>query len=439
MVRKLYLCPPETPETVITRCVRVPASQEWLAVFNRALLMLTDPAQWEQLNETDITPEDAAAVAYAVYEEWLSGECSLDCEDVLACVQTVIEDIIAQGTINVNTVNVDDSTVIEQRFNTDARNTAILPPPDGCNKDELWSGIREIVSRIDGNGLDFWETVVAQTDTIDRIAEVIALVPLFGDLIGEALLLLADISDTMRDQYLAFSSEELLDEIACDLFELVCADCRYPTYQEVFDYLAGNSVLGAEHWEELALSAMVDALLGTELASAGIIYYTTNILQAWVLSASATWLNTHGVQFVALWAGIGAADPSDAWELLCGACTGEESPCDGVMDQLSVLFGTTYEAAEGNECLLHCASGPAQGDGDFYVSLITYPTGDGTNFTIDISNESGLSLHGCYWSVDGGASHYTNIAGLEACSAMDRFYIRSNTAFTCDVTFTKVE
>jgi hypothetical protein len=436
MVRKLYLCPSTTPESVITRCVKVPASQDWLAVFNRALLMLTDPAQWEQLQETDITPEEAAAKAYEVYTEWLSGECSMDCNDVLACVQTVIEDMVSQGDFNYNHVEIDDSTVIEQRFDTDARNTAILPPPDGCNKDELWAGIREIVARIDGNGLDFWETVVAQTDTIDRIAEVIALVPLFGDLVGEALYLLADISDTMRDQYLAFSSEELLDAIACDLFQLVCAECRYPTYQEVFDYLAGRSVLGATHWEELALEAMVDALLGTELASAGIIYYTTNILQAWVLSASADWLNTHGVKFVALWAGIGAADPSDAWELLCGACTGEESPCDGTMDQLSVRFGTTYEVAEGNECLLHCTSGPAQGDGDYYVAFYTTTPGNGQNFSIDTSNPSGLSLVNCRWAIDGGAGHFTNLAGLEAVAAMDDFYIRSNTAFTIDILFT---
>lgn len=435
MVRKLYLCPPETPETVITRCVRVPASQEWLAVFNRALLMLTDPAQWEQLNETDITPEDAAAVAYDVYQEWLSGECSLNCEDVLACVQTVIEDIIAQGTINVNTVNIDDSTVIEQRFDTDARNTPILPDPVGCNKDELWAGILEIVTRIDQNGSDWWETVVAQADTLSRIAEAIALVPLFGDLIGEGLELLIDIAPTMKDQYFAYSSQSLIEAIACDLFQLTCAECRYPTYQEVFDYYSGNSALGAAHWEELALNALVDVVIGTELASAGIIYYTTNILQLWVLSAGAEWLDTHGVQFVALWAGIGSSTPSDAWELLCGECGGETSPCEGVMSQLSVRFGTTYEVAEGNECLLHCTSGPAQGDGDFYVALYT-TAGDGINFKIDTSNPSGLSLVNCRWAVDGGAGHFTNLAGLEAVTSMDDFYIRSNTAFTIDVEFT---
>lgn len=437
MVRKLYLCPPETPEAVITRCVHVPASQQWLAVYNRALLLLADPAQWEQVNETDITPEEAAATAYQIYGEWLSGECSLDCNDVLACVQTVIEDIIAGGTINVNVIDPSDTEVIETRFPTASRNAGILPDPVGCNKDELWSGILEIVTRIDDNGRDFWETVVAETDTIERIAEIIALVPLFGDIIGEGLELLADIAPTMRDKYLAFSSATVIEETACDLFQLVCAECRYPTYQEVYDYYAGLSAIGEEHWEELAFEALIDILLGTESSANAIVYWTTNIVQLWVLAALSTWLRTIGVKFIALWAKLGAADPSDNWEILCGECGEEPSPCDGVMDQLGVQFGTTYEAAEGNECLLHCTSGPKQGDNSYYVSLNTNPAGDGQNFTIDISNESGLSLHGCYWAVDGGASHYTNITGLEACSAMDRFYIRSNTPFTCDVTFTK--
>lgn len=435
MVRKLYICPPETPETVVTRCVRVPANQEWLAVFNRALLMLTDPAQWEQLNETDITPDEAAAVAYDVYQEWLSGECSLNCEDVLACVQTVIEDIIAQGTINVNTVNIDDSTVIEQRFDTASRNTAILPPPDACNKDELWAGILEIVTRIDENGRDWWEIIVAQTDTLSRIAEAIALVPLFGDLIGEGLELLIDIAPTMRDQYVAYSTLSVIEAIACDLFQLVCGECRYPTYQEVYDYYSGNSALGAAHWEELALKALVDVVIGTELASAGIIYYTTNILQLWVLAAGAQWLETHGVQFVALWAGIGSSDPSDAWELLCGPCGSEPSPCEGIEAAFTFRYGTTYEAVEGNDCIFKFTSGPAQSDGDYYVALDTRQL-SAINFRVDTSSPSGLSLVNCRWSIDGGAGHFTNIAGLEAVSSMDDFYIRSNTSYTIFIEFT---
>ena len=320
MVRKYNICPPSLPGAVVTRCVRIPASQDWLAVFNNALLSLTEPATWEQLNPGDLTPEECAAAAYNVYQDYLTGDCSVDCEDVLSCLPTYTSDQLAAGTYNVNLVDASDTTVINTRFPPATRATEILPPPASCDLDELWAGVREIVQRIDDNGRDWWETVVAQTDTINRIAEIIALVPLFGDIVGEGLQLLANIAPDMRDLYVAYSSTEQNDAIACDLFQLVCGECRYPTYEELFDYYAGRSALGEAAWQNIAFGALIDVLLGTSSSSAAIVYMTTNIVQLWVLGAAATWLQTHGVGFVALWAGVGASDPSDAWEILCGSC-----------------------------------------------------------------------------------------------------------------------
>jgi hypothetical protein len=435
MVRKTFICPPSWPAGWYTRCVRVPASQEWLAVYNRALLWLTEPVQWEQLNVTDLSPEECAAIAFGIYEEWLSGECSVDCEDVIACIQPLIDDIVRQGTYNVNQVDASDTTVIETRFSTAERNAAILPPPSGCDLDELWAGILEIVTRIDANGRDFWEVVQAQTDTLDRIGSIIALVPLFGDIVGEGLQLLADVAPTMYAKYVAYSSQEVIEGIACDLFQLVCAECRYPSYQEVFDYLAGNSALGVAHWEEIGWQALVDVLIGTSTSSNAIVYFTTNIVQAWVLSGLATWISTYGVKFIALWAGIGAAVPSDAWELICGECSGAASPCEETIPQLTAEFGCTREQIGENECLMHCTSGPQQGDGDYYVGFETTSLGD-QPFSVDTSNPSGLSLHNCRWDLGEDGPHYTNLDGLEAVAAMDAFYIRSNTPFTIDIQFT---
>lgn len=320
MVRKLFITPPDAGTGTITRCVRVPASQEWLAVFNRAFLQLTSEWEWEQLHETDLTPAEAAEIAYNVYVDWLTGDCSLNCNDVLACNVQYTQDQLAAGTYNVNVIDPSDDTVIETRFPTAARETEILPAPAGCDLDEIWAGIVEIAQRIDDNGRDFWQTVVTETDKIDRIAEIIALVPLFGDIVGEALSILADIAPDMLDLYESYSTQSAIEGIACDLFQTVCGDCRYPTYQEVFDYYAGRSALGEAQWQNIAFDALVDILLGTSGASSGIVYMTTNILQIWVLSAAAQFVKTFGVKFLAVWAGVGASVPSDAWEILCGAC-----------------------------------------------------------------------------------------------------------------------
>lgn len=282
--------------------------------------MLTQPGQWEQVNDTDITPEDAAARAYTVYTDWLNGGCSLDCDDVMGCLPTYTTDTLRAGTYNTEKIDPSDTYVIETRFPTATREGEILPPPTDCSNDELWAGILEIITRIDGNGRDFWEIITAQADRIERVAEAIALVPLLGDIIGEGLALLAEIAPDMRDLYTAFSSQSTIEAIACDMFSIVCSECRYPTYQELYDYYSGQSALGAANWENIAFDALVDVLLGTNGTSPGIVYMTTNIVQLWVLATGARFASTMGVNFIALWAGLGAASPSSGWELLCGGC-----------------------------------------------------------------------------------------------------------------------
>lgn len=74
-MRRDFLCPPSLPAGSIERCIVLPASQQWLAVYNKALLMLTETWRWEQLNDTDMTPDEAAATAYTIYVNWLEGLC----------------------------------------------------------------------------------------------------------------------------------------------------------------------------------------------------------------------------------------------------------------------------------------------------------------------------------------------------------------------------
>lgn len=83
MVRKLFLTPPDVPEDTVCRGLVMPASQAWLGVFSKALLSTIYAYNYEQIHETDLTPEQAAETAYAIYTAWLSAECAgggSDCE-----------------------------------------------------------------------------------------------------------------------------------------------------------------------------------------------------------------------------------------------------------------------------------------------------------------------------------------------------------------------
>lgn len=72
---KKFITPPALPETTQSRGLVIPASKEWLAVFSAALLETIYSYNYEQTNPTDLTPEDVASAAFAIYEAWLTSTC----------------------------------------------------------------------------------------------------------------------------------------------------------------------------------------------------------------------------------------------------------------------------------------------------------------------------------------------------------------------------
>jgi len=75
MVRRLFLTPPNLPGQTQCRSLEIPSSQAWLGIFNQALLTLAQAYNYEQVNETDLSPETVAAYCYQVYEAWLESTC----------------------------------------------------------------------------------------------------------------------------------------------------------------------------------------------------------------------------------------------------------------------------------------------------------------------------------------------------------------------------
>jgi len=61
----------------------MPASQDWLSIYSRALLETTYAYNYEQVNDTDLTVEEAAAEAYTRYVAWLEAVCGGECPPCL--------------------------------------------------------------------------------------------------------------------------------------------------------------------------------------------------------------------------------------------------------------------------------------------------------------------------------------------------------------------
>jgi len=76
MSRKRFRTPPTLPETTQCRGTVVPASKEWLGIYSDALLELTHAYNYEQVEPTDLTPEQTAGLAYLQYLNWLDSTCA---------------------------------------------------------------------------------------------------------------------------------------------------------------------------------------------------------------------------------------------------------------------------------------------------------------------------------------------------------------------------
>lgn len=78
MVRRLFLTPTTLPTETVTRCLTVPSSREWLGIFNAALLQAASAYNYEQVKETDLSPDEVAAKCYEIYEQYIMEDCNVN-------------------------------------------------------------------------------------------------------------------------------------------------------------------------------------------------------------------------------------------------------------------------------------------------------------------------------------------------------------------------
>ena len=71
---KPFLTPSTTSEEYQCRTITQPSNKEWLGVFNSALLELLNPYNWEQVNDTDLTIEEAIAICQIAINSYFANE-----------------------------------------------------------------------------------------------------------------------------------------------------------------------------------------------------------------------------------------------------------------------------------------------------------------------------------------------------------------------------
>ena len=268
-------------------------------------------------------PEDYNAVIYPLIKaaKMDANFCVAvtDCVNTTPALQAALSTVISQTGI-VNPDSVDPITPqMNYRFPA-AERDAEINTLVACNLDALWAGTLETVTRLDSMARDFLEQVVAQADKVERVASIIALVPIVGDIVGEIILEFAEIAPDLLNGFNAHSTQAVREEIACALFDAVCSACHYPTYQEYWDYYSSFGISGIQDIAGLGVTALVDYLIGTSTLANKVIYFTMICYGLFVLYLGSTFLNFRGSKWLNIWASFGEDIPTDNWIILCRDC-----------------------------------------------------------------------------------------------------------------------
>jgi hypothetical protein len=278
-----------------------------------------------------------------VYRVWVKsiigiGGETVTCEDIADCIETneITQDAIANA-INSNTTLQD--TIINQtgglgdvnRIVADKTKFADRNPPqslqtdvktlENCDLNTLWGGLRYgLVERADDDVRSVLESLAAITSIPDRLIEFIEIIPVVGDLAQATLDLATEAIPTLLAFFDSYSSLDHMDEYACGLFSIVCEECRYPTFQEIWDY---NKSFGIETMPEMAsavFQAVVDALVGSSESASQIAYFTLMNFRLATLLLQATFNGKTGTSAVIQDATLGEDFGNDNWLALCETC-----------------------------------------------------------------------------------------------------------------------
>ncbi len=276
----------------------------------------------------DIAYPDESSQIWLDWVRFIEGFVTVDCADVLTCIlndpaimEAIIEKLIGAGFSKNGSVPPAEN-IGDERFPPSERQSDIKELQN-CNLDALWGGIRSgIVKYLDDTARTLLEDLIVQQDKAERAALFIESLPVFGEVAASAILNVTESAEDLLNLFNGYSSESSLDQIACDLFQLCCSQCRYPTFDEVFDYYRNLGIQDFTDFAQVTANLLIDYLIGSSQATQQAAYFT--IIAAGVLVP--LYLETKvknllgGKKQLEIWANVGEDFASDNWNVLCGGC-----------------------------------------------------------------------------------------------------------------------
>lgn len=239
MTRKPFVTPASIPETVQCRTLQIPDDPAILGIVNAALIQLIYANNYEQINETDASPQDIASrMLTMVWDYFNSGsECMGYCDQILACLR---DDPDVRNEI-FNIIYGDGGTITGQPY-PGIDLLVIEPPYPTCDDDDRYGLCFKIVDTLHVASMDFLETLLLLTEIAEVANELLSLLPVLGPWIDVLTQIATYTVNIGIASYQAAYTTTIQEAIACNLFCYLDTECSLSVadLQYVYSQLAAD-------------------------------------------------------------------------------------------------------------------------------------------------------------------------------------------------------
>jgi len=186
-----------------------------------------------------------------------------------------------------------------------------------CDPDKWWSACLSLVQRLNRINEDALETLEAETNVLDWLAEVVGSITFVDESSVDAALAWASfLQDNIAENYVSQYTLAYEEEVACDLFCIALENCSLSA-EQIFDYFWARVGSGLS-WESL-----LDNALGYLVGRA---WTGTQIADFMMLSQIAmrrffgVFIGQSAFGDISNAIRVGMNSPDADWEILCDEC-----------------------------------------------------------------------------------------------------------------------
>lgn len=210
----------------------------------------------------------------------------------------------------------------------------------GCNKDQLWGAINQLIESMHANNLDFQEAVEVLSQPVERLADVIAAIPIFETLpVDDAFNFAQNVlTDDIYTAYVGNDTEGYRIELKCDLFCTSADNGCVLTIDMLSDYFVERvGYVGIEDFNSVMIFISSGAWVGTQVND---IFYSMQIV---AMKFGNSFLDIIGIKMFEYYMAQGANNPDPDWEILCTECSNLcrlQFQYDNDPEDFTILTGT---------------------------------------------------------------------------------------------------